>query len=62
MMYTLKQLNAGNYSLRLMATSQAGNGEYTPYYYFYVEEFTTTSPVQVFGYAFIGLTVNMFGQ
>lgn len=35
--YTLKNLQPGNYSLRLRATSLAGNGAYTPIKYFLIE-------------------------
>lgn len=35
--YTIKGLNAGNYSVRVMATSLAGNGNYTALKYFFIE-------------------------
>lgn len=36
--YILKELPPGNYSVRVMATSLAGNGEYSPKNHFIIEE------------------------
>ncbi|XP_061926885.1 insulin-like peptide receptor isoform X1 [Apis cerana] len=39
--YVLKELPAGNYSVKVRATSLAGNGAYTHVKYFYIEERNT---------------------
>ncbi|XP_043252983.1 insulin-like receptor isoform X2 [Colletes gigas] len=41
--YVLKGLQAGNYSVKVRATSLAGNGAYTQVKYFYIEERNTLS-------------------
>ncbi|KOC66875.1 Insulin-like receptor [Habropoda laboriosa] len=41
--YFLKELPSGNYSVRVRATSLAGNGEYTQEKYFYIEERNTVN-------------------
>lgn len=41
--YLLKDLPAGNYSVKVRATSLAGNGAYTELQYFYIEEYGTIS-------------------
>ncbi|XP_012280342.1 insulin-like receptor [Orussus abietinus] len=40
--YLLKDLSPGNYSVKVRATSLAGNGAYTNVRYFYIEEYNTT--------------------
>ncbi|XP_066590355.1 insulin-like receptor isoform X2 [Prorops nasuta] len=40
--YLLKDLPAGNYSVKVRATSLAGNGAYTEVKYFFLEEYSTT--------------------
>lgn len=57
MTYTLKQLNPGNYSLRLLANSQAGYGEYSPYIHFIIEESASRTPLEIFLYGFAGVAV-----
>ncbi|KAJ8938066.1 hypothetical protein NQ318_014547 [Aromia moschata] len=45
--YTIKKLFPGNYSLRVMATTSAGEGQYSPYIYFYIKEPTPYTMVVV---------------
>lgn len=54
--YEIKDLPSGNYSLRVRATSLAGEGGYSPYYYFYIPPagVGTTSLQIVFG---VGISV-----
>ncbi|XP_024944809.1 insulin-like receptor isoform X2 [Cephus cinctus] len=40
--YLLKDLPPGNYSIKVRATSLAGNGAYTEVKYFYIEEYSTS--------------------
>lgn len=57
MMYTLNKLSPGNYSLRLVAISQAGNGDYSSYINFLIEETSNISSVQIFLYVFAAVAV-----
>ncbi|XP_043602094.1 insulin-like receptor isoform X3 [Bombus pyrosoma] len=45
--YVLKELSAGNYSVKVRATSLAGNGAYTHAKYFYIEERNTLNTMQM---------------
>lgn len=57
--YILKDLPAGNYSVRLMATSLAGNGEFTPYNYFFIEEVKSGSTTEIIVGVVITVVVNI---
>ncbi|XP_014476872.1 PREDICTED: insulin-like peptide receptor isoform X2 [Dinoponera quadriceps] len=50
--YLLKDLPAGNYSVKVRATSLAGNGAYTELRYFYVEEYGTISTFWILSLSF----------
>lgn len=45
--YMLVNLSPGNYSLRVRATSLAGNGNYTETRYFYIQDLPSSSSVKV---------------
>ncbi|KAJ8926815.1 hypothetical protein NQ314_020663 [Rhamnusium bicolor] len=45
--YSITKLFSGNYSLRVMATTSAGEGEYSPYVHFYINEPTSNTIVIV---------------
>ncbi|KAB0801173.1 hypothetical protein PPYR_05527 [Photinus pyralis] len=57
MMYTLNKLSPGNYSLRLVAISQAGSGDYSSYINFLIEETSNITSVQIFLYVFAAVAV-----
>lgn len=51
----------GNYSLRVFATTSAGEGEYSPYIYFYINESSSNTVVIVSVILIIFLGVLLFG-
>ncbi|NP_001291521.1 insulin-like peptide receptor [Solenopsis invicta] len=53
--YTLKELPAGNYSIKVRATSLAGNGAYTEVKYFSIEESDTLSEFWIVICSIIGV-------
>nr|BBI47313.1 insulin-like peptide receptor 1 [Gnatocerus cornutus] len=59
--YTLKSLLPGNYSLRVLATSSADDGAYSPYAYFYIEEQSSYTPVAITFSLLIPLIVALCG-
>ncbi|XP_067209270.1 insulin-like receptor isoform X2 [Linepithema humile] len=52
--YILKDLSAGNYSVKVRATSLAGNGAYTEVKYFYIPESGTISKFQIILFSILG--------
>ncbi|KAJ8986209.1 hypothetical protein NQ317_009915, partial [Molorchus minor] len=58
--YTIKKLIPGNYSLRIMATSSAGEGQYSPYIYFYIKEPTPNTLMVVPVVLIVFLVVLLF--
>nr|UTM63729.1 Insulin-like receptor [Riptortus pedestris] len=57
--YYLRNLNPGNYSLRLRASSLSGYGNYTPYKYFVIEEDSSVSAFYITSIVFIILTMGV---
>ncbi|XP_036146603.1 insulin-like receptor [Monomorium pharaonis] len=55
--YTLKELSAGNYSIKVRATSLAGNGEYTEVKYFFIEEYGTLGTFWIIFCSIIGVFI-----
>ncbi|XP_018333468.1 insulin-like receptor [Agrilus planipennis] len=53
--HVLTQLSRGNYSVRVAAVSQARNGQYSDFIYFYVEEYTTTTRTKIFVLVFLSV-------
>ncbi|XP_011648405.1 insulin-like peptide receptor isoform X2 [Pogonomyrmex barbatus] len=55
--YVLKDLPAGNYSVKIRATSLAGNGAYTEVQYFYVREHGAFSTTWIFFWSILGVVI-----
>jgi len=55
--YVLKELPAGNYSVKVRATSLAGNGAYTEVRYFYIPEHGTFSTFWIFFWSILGVVI-----
>jgi len=55
--YILKDLPAGNYSVKIRATSLAGYGAYTEVKYFYIEEYGTLSTFWIFFWSTLSIVV-----
>lgn len=59
--YVLKELPAGNYSVKVRATSLAGYGAYTHVKYFYIEERNTLSTFWVIFWLLLCVFIAAFG-
>ncbi|XP_011696536.1 PREDICTED: insulin-like receptor [Wasmannia auropunctata] len=55
--YVLKNLPAGNYSVKVRATSLAGNGAYTEVKYFYISEHGTLSTFWIFFWSILSIVI-----
>ncbi|XP_071643096.1 insulin-like receptor-like [Temnothorax longispinosus] len=55
--YVLKELSTGNYSVKVRATSLAGNGAYTEVKYFYIPEYGTFSTFWIFFWSILGFII-----
>lgn len=55
--YVLKELPTGNYSVKVRATSLAGNGAYTEVKYFYIPEYGTFSTFWIFFWSIFGIVI-----
>lgn len=45
--FTITKIKPGNYSLKVVATTEAGRGKYSHYIYFYIDELDTNYPNMV---------------
>ncbi|XP_026465449.1 insulin-like receptor [Ctenocephalides felis] len=58
-MYAIKNLTPGNYSIRVMAVSKAGNGKYSEMKYFLIMEPSTgLTSGEIVGYTFLALLLS----
>ncbi|KAL0128719.1 hypothetical protein PUN28_003826 [Cardiocondyla obscurior] len=55
--YVLKELPSGNYSVKVRATSLAGNGAYTEIQYFHIPEYGTYSTFWIFFWSIFGIVI-----
>ncbi|XP_034934198.1 insulin-like receptor [Chelonus insularis] len=55
--YTLKDLASGNYSIKVRATSLAGNGADSEVQYFYIEEYSTRGTVLIIIFTIMALVL-----
>ncbi|XP_011864735.1 PREDICTED: insulin-like receptor isoform X2 [Vollenhovia emeryi] len=56
-LYVLKELPTGNYSVKVRATSLAGNGAYTEIKYFSIPEYGTFNTFWVFFWSILGIVI-----
>ncbi|XP_012056411.1 PREDICTED: insulin-like receptor [Atta cephalotes] len=55
--YVLKELSPGNYSVKVRATSLAGNGAYTEVKYFYIPEYGTFGTFWILFWSILGIVI-----